>query len=208
MYDLVFVKFSVLLNKIVKILSVEDFMINVIYNYANHTIIGTIIEGIPALFVSIQTRINRIAMDVLIQITISIPLFYLHHNLFALGFVIGFIFDKQIREIVNKVDIVYKAHQTLLERVLFFGGGGFLAILSMPTSIVIATLYYSAQWGASLYQSCLARHLQNAPIGNAKEEEKDIEAANPPNNLVPALDHMVRAVVDNNVLDEFIEAEA
>ncbi len=180
-------------------------MINAVYNYANHTIIGTIIEGIPALFVSIQVRIYRIAKDILIQIAISVPLFYLHHNLFALGFVIGFIFDKQISEIVEKVNIVYKAHQTLLERVLFFGGGGFLAILTMPTSIVIATLYYSAQWGALLYQSCLARHLQNAPIGNAKEEEEDVEkgVVNPPQQK--ALDHMPRAVEDAL---EVIEAEA
>lgn len=139
-------------------------MINSLYQYANHTIIGTIIEGIPTLFISVQTRINRIALDVIVQVAISVPLFYLHHNLFALGFVIGFILDKQIREIVDKVNIVYKAHQNLLERVLFFGGGGFLAILSMPTSIVMATLYYSAQWGASLYQNCLARHAQQAPL--------------------------------------------
>ena len=86
------------------------------------------------------------------------PLFYLHHNLFALGFVIGFIFDKETSSIMEKVNIVYHARRNFLEQTLFFGGGGFLSILAMPTSMIILTLYNSAKWGNLLYQSSLNRN--------------------------------------------------
>lgn len=133
-------------------------MVEALGSYSNHTLFGVIAEGVSGLLSSLNALVNRVALGILIQIVISIPLFYLHHNLFALGFVIGFIFDRQVNTVVEKVDEVYSAHRTLLEKSLFFGGGGFLAILTMPTSMVIATLYYSAQWGALLYQSSLARY--------------------------------------------------
>ena len=138
-------------------------MIEAIRSYSNHSLFGIVAEGIPALLSALNVLVNHIAHTILIQVAISFGLFYLHHNLFALGFVIGFIFEKQVREVVEKVNVVYAAHRTLLERVLFFGGGGFLVILTMPTSMVIATLYYSSQWGALLYQSSLARYPQTNP---------------------------------------------
>ncbi len=64
---------------------------------------------------------------------------------------------------MEKVNIVYAAHRTRLEGLLLFGGGGILAVLTMPTSTIIATLYYSAQWGAQLYQSSLMRMRQFQP---------------------------------------------
>ena len=133
---------------------------------SSHTVLGMIADGIPALLKSLHQLVHQIAITVILQVLISIPLFYLHHNLFALGFVIGFVFDKQVREVVEKVNIVYGAQRPLLERVVLFGAGSFLVVLTMPTSMVIATLYYSAQWGALLYQNSLARHrpVQNANI--------------------------------------------
>lgn len=135
-------------------------MIDTIRAYSQHTLFGIIAEGVPALLDSLNALIYRVALNTIIQVAISIPLFYLHHNLFALGFVVGFIFDRQVRKLVDKVNTVYNAQRTLLERVLFFGGGGFLAILTMPTSMVIATLYYSSQWGNLLYQNSLTRYPQ------------------------------------------------
>lgn len=152
-------------------------MIEAIRSYSSHTLYGMIAEGIPALLKSLNMLVNRVALSILIQVVISIPLFYYHHNLFALGFVIGFVFDKQVRAVVEKVNVVYNAHQTLLERVLFFGGGGFLAILTMPTSMVIATLYYSAQWGALLYQQSLARYRQDNPPPNPAEPTEPADPA-------------------------------
>lgn len=142
-------------------------MIPNLHSFRNsHTVIGIIADGIPALINALNLLVHRIAITIILQVLISIPLFYLHHNLFALGFVIGFVFDKQVREVVEKVNIVYSAQRPLLERVVLFGGGSFLVVLTMPTSMVIATLYYSAQWGSFLYQNSLARQrpVQNAPI--------------------------------------------
>lgn len=132
-------------------------MIEAIRYYGSHTIVDTITEAVSAVVSTflnaIDATINRIA----VQIIITAPLFYLHHNLFTLGFVIGFVFDRQVREVVEKVNVVYNAQRSLVERVLFIGGGSVLALLTMPTSLVIATLYYSAQWGALLYKSSRER---------------------------------------------------
>jgi hypothetical protein len=149
-------------------------MIDAIRSYSQHTLIGVIAEGAPALLDSLNALVNRVALSIIIQVVISIPLFYLHHNLFALGFVVGFVFDKQVRMLVDKVNTVYNAQRTLLERVLFFGGGGFLAILTMPTSMVIATLYYSSQWGAVLYQNSLTRY-SRVPSERDSGAEIDLE---------------------------------
>lgn len=99
---------------------IRRIMIDTIHSYSSHSIFGIVAEGIPALLRSLHALVNRVALAILIQVVISIPLFYLHHNLCALGFIVGFIFDKQVREVVEKVNVVYSAHRTLLERVLFF----------------------------------------------------------------------------------------
>jgi hypothetical protein len=138
-------------------------MIETIQSYSNHSLFGIIAEGISSLLSALDALVYHTARTILIQVLISAPLFYLHHNLFALGFVVGFIFEKQVREVVEKVNVVYNAHRTLLERVLLFVGGGLLVILTMPTSMITATLYYSAQWGALLYQKSLNRYPQNNP---------------------------------------------
>ena len=150
-------------------------MMNITYLYPQHTLLGVVVEGIPAFLSPLNALVNQAALNIIFQIAISASLFYLDHNLFALGFVVGFIFDKQVRTIVEKVTVVYNAHRTLLERVLFFGGGGFLAILTMPTSMVAATLYYSSQWGALLYQSSLARYSKTAIVPSSSEESDGME---------------------------------
>lgn len=139
----------------------------------NHTLFGIITEGIPALLNSLKALTNHVALS---TIAISVPLFYLHNNLFAFGFAFGFVRDEQIQEIVEKVNIVFNAHRTLLERSLLFGGGGLLAILTMPTSMIMATLYYSAQWGAVLYESSINRYGFSSSVED-EEELADIYEA-------------------------------
>lgn len=133
----------------------------------NFSLLNKITNEIFKTYESIKTTIvNEIALEVFFQLAISVPLFYLHHNFFALGFVVGFIFDQKVIEIVKKVEIVINAQQTFKERTLFYIGGGFLALLSMPTSLIIATLYYSSQCGSSLYHNSLTKmeSLNKAPV--------------------------------------------
>lgn len=132
-------------------------MIDAMRTYSQHTLLSTVVEGVPAFIDSLTSLVNRVASNIIVQIVITAPLLYLHPNLFALGFVVGFVFDKQVRLIVEKVNVVYAAKRPLFERVLLFGGGSFLALLTMPTSMIAATLYYSSQWGASLYQNSVNR---------------------------------------------------
>ncbi|CUI17136.1 conserved putative membrane protein [Candidatus Protochlamydia naegleriophila] len=126
-------------------------MIEAIRYYGSHTILDTITEAVSAVISTIVNAVDATINRIAVQIIMTTPLFYLHHNLFTLGFVIGFVFDRQVREVVEKVNVVYNAQRSFIERVLFIGGGSVLALLTMPTSIVIATLYYSAKWGALLY---------------------------------------------------------
>lgn len=86
------------------------------------------------------------------MIALSAVLFYLHHNLFACGFVIGFIRSEDILELVRKVDGVFKfcASKSYITQGCIYFVSGFIALWAMPVSIVTATLYYSAQWGARL----------------------------------------------------------
>lgn len=147
-------------------------MITTLRTYSQHTLIGILGEGVPAVIHTVSSTVNRIALNVLAQVIVSIPLFYLHHNWFAFGFVVGFACDRYVREIVDKVNLVYSAKRNSLEKVIFFGGGGFLAILTMPTSMIIATLYHSALWGAHLYQTNLAYHQKHKQKADAKEVAK------------------------------------
>lgn len=107
--------------------------------------------------IGLKDLIIQVVARNIIQILIAAPLFYLHHNIFALGFVIGFIFDQQVQKVVEKVNVVYDAQfrKPLLPRAVFFGAGIFFTLLMMPTSIITATLYHGAQWGANLYLSSL-----------------------------------------------------
>lgn len=144
-------------------------MIEAIRSYGNHSLLGVIAGGIPKLITSRCLMITRVALIIFRQIA----LFYLHPNLFTLGFVIGLIFDKKVLALVKKVNIIYDSHKTFLEKTLFFGGGGFLALLTLPTSIVIATLYYSAHWGALFYQKSLTRYSSNPAADPSSESNAD-----------------------------------
>lgn len=139
-------------------------MIENIRLYSQHTLIGIVVEGLPALVDS--ARAHKVAM---LTFGITLALLYLHHNLFALGFVVGFVCDDKVKEVVDKVNAAYSAKRSLLEQFVFFGGGSFLALYTMPTSLVIATLYYSAQWGASL---CRYHKKANAtPVPHSNEPQ-------------------------------------
>lgn len=113
--------------------------------------------GIPSFVKSIKNIVNRIALGIIFNIALSFLLFYLQPNLFCLGFAAGFIFDQKTESIVKKVNIVFNAKRSLLERLFLFTAGGILAFLTIPTTMTIANLYHSAQWGAKLYRKSLSQ---------------------------------------------------
>lgn len=133
-----------------------------ISSYSQHTFLGVVTEGIPALVNYLESLVNQVALNVIGQVVISLALFYLNHNVFILGVFIGFVFDEQVREVVKKVDIVYKAQKTFLDRALFFGVGGFLTLYHMPHALIATTLYHSSQWGALFFQNSKNRYAKVA----------------------------------------------
>lgn len=132
-------------------------MIESIQYYTNHFIVEPAEEVSATILTTLTDLTNRIALDTIVQIAITAPLFYLHYNLFALGFTLGFVLNDQAKSIVDKVNVVYNAQRSTFEKVLLVAIGTPLILITMPTSIVIATLYYSAQWGSILYEDSLQR---------------------------------------------------
>lgn len=133
-------------------------MLGEINHYNYHTLMGFVSQSAAAFKNRLIQIVNSVALQIFVELLISLPLLYLQPNLFALGFAIGLFFDKNIRVLVQKVDIVFQAHQTLLARALLFVGGGILAIYTNPTSLIFATLYYSAKLGVIFYKGCEARY--------------------------------------------------
>ena len=105
---------------------------------------------------SLSELVHSLALNRFAHIVIALPFFYLQHNLFVLGFVVGFVASDNIDKIAEKVRIVWDYHysQGLLHGIAFFGSGLFLSLLTLHTSIIITTLYCSAQLGAQLYNDC------------------------------------------------------
>lgn len=124
-------------------------------SYSQDTLFGVVTEGIPALSEFLKASVNKIALDVIAQVGISLTLFYLDHNVFILGLFVGFVFNEKVRETVEKVDIVYKAHRTFFDKFLLFGIGGlFFVGFHMPHTLIATTLYISSQWGALFFKNC------------------------------------------------------
>lgn len=136
---------------------------------ASHPIIEDVSQRVSSFVSSTEALTNNVAVPIFLQILISLPLVYLHHNLFTLGFAFGFVCDKLTREVQQKVDTVYKAERTPFQKVLFFGGGTILSIYLMPNVLIIATIYYSAISGSYLYRSCLKDNQEGNAQSSAKE---------------------------------------
>jgi hypothetical protein len=102
--------------------------------------------------------IHNIAIGTLIQFFCSLPLFHFHHNIAAIGLASAFIFPDKVLEVVERVNTIYRSQKTILERALLVGGVSFLFYRTRPASLIIATLYYSAQWTARFYQDSFERY--------------------------------------------------
>lgn len=163
---------------------------NRLFNKIGHCL-DPLLKGVRAV-------VNRVALGIFLELFISFSLLYLHHNLFALGFIIGFVFDEQVRYVVDKVNVVFNAKRTLVQKFRFFGVGTFFALYTMPTSLIIATLYNSSQMGAWLYQS--NRKSQSLPNINLSRN-----TPSSPSTLSPSNIHSNQNIIDSEEksLDEF-----
>lgn len=133
-------------------------MLQKIQPYIEHTVLGIACEGTKAVLNGLEYLVNSKALEIISKVVISIPLLVLHHNLFAFGLAAGFVYSSKTREIVDKVNTVLKAQRTTFEQFTFYGIGGFFALLTMPTSMILATLYYSSQWGAFIFEESRKRY--------------------------------------------------
>ena len=103
--------------------------------------------------------INKVALNILIQFAIAAPLFYLHGNLFVLGFVIGVIKSESVLDIIERVKLIfnewiYKSRWRLVTVTAITP----LLILQLPACMVVAALYYSAKFGALSHQMAKESH--------------------------------------------------
>lgn len=145
-------------------------MLEALRSHSNHTIIGIFREGIPAIKRCLKTLVHKIAVSIIVQIAVSAALAWFQPGLFLIGFAIGFALSKQMQALAERVNLVFATKRSLLEKVFLFGGGAFVAAIAFPISFMITTLYFSAQWGALLYQNSLDRYFKQ------KQQEKEAQA--------------------------------
>lgn len=88
--------------------------------------------------------------DLVGRLAISVFLFLLNANLCAIGFAVGFCLANQVKVITQEVNNVYNSMINIKQKLAFIVSGGTLCFLTMPISLITATLYYSAGWGADL----------------------------------------------------------
>ncbi len=100
-----------------------------------------------------EDLVNSVAIQ---TILIAIPLFYLHHNLFVLGFTVGMLFDEQTQKFFDIIKEITSSifNRPFLEKTLFLGVGTTVALLAMPACLVNTTLYYSIKCGSLLRKYC------------------------------------------------------
>lgn len=146
-----------------------DIMLQKIQPYINHAL-DVVLEVNTSVLHGLDYLVNSRALEIISKAAISTPLLVLHHNLFAFGLAAGFIYSEKTLEIVDKVNTVFKAQRTSFQQVSFYGLGGFLALLTMPTSMILATLYYSSQWGALIYEESRKIVVSHESRGSGSDE--------------------------------------
>ncbi|MEI8365622.1 MAG: hypothetical protein WCF65_04305 [Parachlamydiaceae bacterium] len=80
-----------------------------------------------------------------IKILVNIALYYLNPSMYAVGFIIGVIWDKKTEETLQKIQLIWK-NQTQTAHVLLTLG----AILSMHISLAAGSILCGAELGSSL----------------------------------------------------------
>lgn len=119
------------------------------------------------LVLKIQNGLNaikNIALKVLtktLKIVFQAFLFYAQNPMAIIGLGIGFIFNKKVKRLAKKIDIVIKSFQTRWEKLGLYVGGALFLTYTLPTTIIGITLYRSMEWGMYIYQSRLQK-VQNA----------------------------------------------
>lgn len=162
--------------------------------HSHHNLLSIVSEGVPSLIASI----NQVVLGIMLQIGASSVIFCLCPNLSVFGFVIGLIFDQQVGKVVQKVEKIYQSHHTFFERFLFCVSSLLLVKYALPASLITATLYNSARWGALLYQKSAATQSKEnppAPISPVPNSPPQLNAiaqnVPPPINLQPIPQHPV-----------------
>jgi hypothetical protein len=104
----------------------------------------------------ITNATSRIALKC-ISYLVQASLFHNFQNLAAFGFFFGFVFDEKVKEVVNKVNDGFDSCKSLFEKTVLVVAGGAIALYFLPPSTIAVTLYFSADWGARVYQSSSER---------------------------------------------------
>ncbi|MBA3722859.1 MAG: hypothetical protein H0W88_10735 [Parachlamydiaceae bacterium] len=121
-------------------------------------LVDNIIESNPiwgtvsSIYKTVQPFVLRVSVFCLKVIAQS-TLVYLMPGISFYSFVVGFILSDKVREISKKVDTVFDSCKTPLEKYGLALAIGFYSLYTLPFPLVVATMYYSAKWGAYLYHA-------------------------------------------------------
>ena len=139
--------------------------INSIFSFdLRHNLLGNVIEGTSSIIHSIRA-ISKLGLEILVKAAhtiITYVTFRYCTPVFMAGLCIGLVFDDWIlKEVVNKVQLIFHAHRTFLETILFVGAVGLGAIYTMPITINCIAFYQSSKFSATYLEKCRQRKLRN-----------------------------------------------
>lgn len=96
-------------------------------------------------------NIQAIAKRVLLCL-VAATLFYLHSNLFVIGFAIGFHFSEAVMSQLDKIKKLLENSESPFKKGVYIGLFAVAAAMTLPATLVTGTLYCSAYLGAQLGQ--------------------------------------------------------
>lgn len=137
--------------------------VDIIKESYSHTLVGMVFDAYPVVVKAAHQAHQTITKERVAHVAISILLYEIHTNVWLTGLCLGFVFHKYTKIIANDVATAIESFQSPVEKLLLFGVGGFFTLHSQPGSILVASLYYSARWGALFRQNCQDRHEKHFP---------------------------------------------
>jgi hypothetical protein len=91
---------------------------------------------------SIWQKICDIATNVF-KVVVGLILYWTNPSLFAMGIIVGVIFDDKVAEVIGKIKNIWKAQPLAI---CFFGG--FASFLALPVTLATSSILWAANWGS------------------------------------------------------------
>lgn len=151
------------------------------FNYAKKMYQDLTLDQVRTKVNQTKEVIRHFATEKFVQIGICTFCLYAKSNLFVIGFVVGFVLEKDVKNISERINNVFATRKTKMEKIELYGVCSLVAIFALPTTVVLTTLYQSAQWGAKISREAQERSEQQQ--ANEGENSSPVNDGQNPDQL-------------------------